>query len=231
MSETTTPNTTETTTTTTSTAPAATSAPAANEASAAAPASTSQTSSEVPPTQTPSSETPPAASTETPPASAPAEEMDYDLELPKDSLMSVSDLEEIAKIAEKDNLTKSQAEELIKSREDLLKKGYTAFESQIKAQMDADLKALQSDPAFATKEAFDESMVHINRVVNAFGDEALIKDLQTGIGNKVAVARFLRKLGEAMAPEQSPAGKGAGQQAGNADPEAARLQRLYPSMK
>jgi stalled ribosome alternative rescue factor ArfA len=156
--------------------------------------------------------------------------MEYDLELPQDSLLTQQDLEEIAKVAEDLNLPKDKAEALLKQREETYKKGYGAYEQQLKAHAEAEVAALKADPAFATKEAFDESMVHINRVVSVFGNEDLVKALNTGIGNNLHIAKFLRTLGEAMAPESAPAGKGAAT-SGPADSRIEALKRMYPSMK
>lgn len=156
------------------------------------------------------------------------EDAEYELEVAEDSVLTQEDLEEIVKIAEEQNLNKVQAENLIKQREQLLKKGYSKAEAKIQEEYKKAQSELMAHPEF-TGEKKVKSFESINRAVSMFGDDQLIAALnRPDIGNNLALALFLKKIGDMVAPD-SIEGKGSqlGAGANEANKEAA-LKKLYP---
>ena len=156
------------------------------------------------------------------------EEAEYDLELPKDSILTAADLEEVVKLAEEQNLNKVQAEKLLKSREELLKKGMSQAEIKLQEKYKAEKKELESHPEFVGEKKV-KSFESINRAISTFGDEGLIKALnRADIGNNVHLALFFKKIGDMIASD-SIEGKGtsAASSQGTENKEAT-LAKLYP---
>jgi hypothetical protein len=157
-----------------------------------------------------------------------SDEMEYDLELPPDSILTKEDLDEIVKIAESEGLNKFKAEKLIKEREELLKKGMSKAELKIQEKYKSEQKELMSHPDFIGDKKV-KSFESIRRAVETFGDENLIKALnRPDIGNNLALALFLKKIGDMIASD-SIEGKGEPAGGGNSsqDKEAVYA-KLYP---
>lgn len=154
-----------------------------------------------------------------------SEEEEYDLELSKDSLLTEEDLNEIAEEAGRLNLSKKDAEKLLSMRESAYKKGMTKVEAEYKEKVQKSLSEIKNHPDFIGDKKV-KSFESINRVVTAFGDDNLINALKSPeIGNNLALALFLKRLGDAMAPD-SVEGKGA--TAPVVDSKESTLQALYP---
>ena len=156
------------------------------------------------------------------------EEADYDLELPKDSSLTSEDLAEIVKIAEERGLNKVEAEKLITERESLLKKGYTKAEAKIAEKYKEEQKALLSHPDFVGENR-TKSFESIQRAVSTFGDDKLVEALnRPDVGNNLALALFLKKIGDMIAPD-SIGGKGNPLASGGNDTSKEEaLKKLYP---
>lgn len=150
---------------------------------------------------------------------------EYDLELSEDSVLTEEDLNEIAAEAGRLNLSKADAEKLISMREAAYKKGASKIETEYKEKIQKAANEIKSHPDFIGEKKV-KSFESINRVVTSFGDENLINALKTPeIGNNLALALFLKRLGDAMAPD-SVEGKGA--TATSTDTKESTLQALYP---
>lgn len=156
------------------------------------------------------------------------EEADYELELPKDSTLTEEDLNEIVKIAEEQNLNKVQAEKLLAEREAMLKKGFSKAEAKIQAQYKKAQEELLNHEAFKGENK-TKSFESISRAVQTFGDQSLIDALnKPDVGNNLAVALFLKKIGDMIAPDSI---EGKGNPLGGAQTEQAKeaaLKKLYP---
>lgn len=165
---------------------------------------------------------------DTPVVSAVAEDEEYDLELPKDSVLSEEDLNEIAAEAGRLNLSKPDAEKLLAMRESVYKKGISKSQLEYQAKIEASKKEITSHPEFIGDKKV-KAFESIGRVVNAFGDDKLVEALKTPeVGNNLALALFLKRLGDAMA-QDSFEGKGsAGVSDNSSDNKEAKLQSLYP---
>jgi hypothetical protein len=157
-----------------------------------------------------------------------SEDEEYDLELSKDSILTEEDLNEIAEEAGRLNLSKADAEKLLSMRESVYKKGMTKAQAEYQSKIEASKKEITSHPDFiGDKKA--KSFESISRVVNAFGDDKLVEALKSPeVGNNLAVALFLKRLGDAMA-QDSFEGKGsAGASTDSSDSKEAKLQSMYP---
>jgi hypothetical protein len=156
------------------------------------------------------------------------EEADYELELPKDSTLTEEDLNEIVKIAEEQNLNKVQAEKLLAERESMLKKGFSKAEAKIQEGYKKAQQELLNHESFKGENR-TKSFESIQRAVQTFGDQSLIDALnKPDVGNNLAVALFLKKIGDMIAPDSI---EGKGNLLGGAQTEQAKeqaLKKLYP---
>jgi hypothetical protein len=150
---------------------------------------------------------------------------EYDLELKDDSPLSIEELNEIAEYAGIHNLTKEAAEKLIEAREKSYTQGMTKAEAAYAAKLDEQKVAIMKDPDFVGEKKA-ETFASISRAVQAYGSPELVAALNTPeFGNNIVLARFLKKIGDAMASDTFP-GKSAGP--GNIDANAGSLKNLYP---
>lgn len=157
------------------------------------------------------------------------EEEEYELELKADSPLSEADLNEIATEASRLNLSKEDAEKLIASKESAYKTGASNVESKYQEKLQTHYNEMSTHPEFSG-EAAAESWKFLNKAIAGFGDTELVALLNTPeVGNLVPLAKFLKKVGMAMAPDASPPeGKGtATSPSTNAESEA--LARQYPA--
>jgi hypothetical protein len=162
-----------------------------------------------------------AAPVETPPE-------DYEIELSEDSPLSDEDLQVISDYASENNLTKEQADKLITLKESAYKKGEATFKSaEEKKVLDARTQLL-ADPEFSG-DAAKVSWESVSRAVETFGDQSTIELLNTpGIGDNIVLARFLKKIGDMLRPDDNtPQGKGVNTP-GPKDGSSSHLQRMYP---
>jgi hypothetical protein len=156
-----------------------------------------------------------------------SDEDEYDLELSKDSLLTEEDLNEIAEEAGRLNLSKKDAEKLLSMRESVYKKGMGKAQADYLAKVESAKKEITSHPDFIGDKK-TKSFESISRVVNAFGDDKLVEALKSPeVGNNLAIALFLKRLGDAMS-QDSFEGKGTSGAANVADNKEATLQSLYP---
>lgn len=165
---------------------------------------------------------------ETPAVEAAPVDEGYDLELADDSPLSDEELNEIAEEAGRLSLSKEDAEKLIAAREKAYKKGESKVESAYKAKLEASYKEIVSDPMFQGEQKA-KSFESMNRAIQTFGDDDLVKLVNTPeFGNNVVLARFLKRLGDVLAPatETLTGGNGsAGQSKASGDNT---LKNMYP---
>jgi hypothetical protein len=156
----------------------------------------------------------------------PAVDEEYDLELSEDSPLTIEELNEIAEAAGRLGMSKEDAEKLISDREKSYKAGTSKSEAAYQAKIAESRKQIEADPDFQgdKKLATFES---INRAVSAFGDPELVALLNTPeVGNNLVIAKFLKRLGDTMAPDTMP-GKGVVPSAKTESSDA--LKTLYPA--
>jgi len=160
------------------------------------------------------------------PTPATNESEEYEIELSDDSPLSEEDLNEIAAEASRLNLSKEDAQKLLALKESTYKKALTIAEQKQLEKINTAKKEILSHPDF-TGDNKIKTFESINRVVEKFGDENLVKALNTPeIGNNLAIALFLKKIGDLIAPD-SFEGKGA--LSAQNDSKEAVLKTLYPS--
>lgn len=164
------------------------------------------------------------------PAEAGAESSeDYELELGEGSVLTIEDLNEIVEFAAEHNLSKEQAEKLIKAREDFYGKGKTDSEKAFTDKVLKMREECQKHEAFATPETAAASFTSINRALSTFGNEELVGALaQPGIGDNIHIALFLKNIGDLLGPAQDTLPSG-GQPIGGETKEKSALESWYPS--
>lgn len=159
---------------------------------------------ETPATTTASTDPAQAPATPEKPAEAPAapEVQEYEIEVADDSPLSQEDVEEIAKEAERLGLSKEDAQKLVTIREGDYKRGQKAGEDVYTARFQQQRTELLAAPEFATPDKAKESFASIARATKTFGDADLLKALNSPeVGNNLAVARFLKKIGDLIKPD------------------------------
>ncbi len=151
----------------------------------------------------------------------------YDLTLEDSSPLTQDDLNAIAQEASDRGLTVDQAGELIKQREGDYSKGFDAYKANESARLKEASDAFNKDLDFVgDKKA--ESFASIRRAAQHFGDESLFKALNDPyIGNNLPLAKFLKKIGDALGPEgmDGKGGFGKGPEEGTV---SSRLRNMYP---
>jgi len=166
-----------------------------------------------------------AASKETPEQKVEDQFEEYELELPENSSLTVEDLNQIAEEASKLGLTKAEAEKLIASREGLYQRGLSKAEEVYVAKIQKARHEIESHPDFSGDKKV-ETFAAINRAVTKFGDPELINLLNTPeVGNNIVIAKFLKRLGDAIAPDTIP---GKGTTSAESNSESNTLKALYP---
>lgn len=165
-----------------------------------------------------------------PPAEPPKQdEEEYELELSEDSPLTEADLDEIAAEAERLNLSKEDAQKLITIKESTYKKAVADYNKKISDHNKAEKQKLMSDPDFAG-DKWKPAMESVAAAIEAFGDDDLVALLKTSAGNNLALAKFLKKVGDTIKPESPNDAKGSQLGKQNDVSEAERLKKLYPSM-
>lgn len=169
-----------------------------------------------------------AASKETPAASADEE---YEIEVKEGSVLTQADLDELAATAADLGLNKEQAQKLVESREKVVASALKAGEGKWDSRFQEDLKAMNTDPEFSgEKRAIADQ--HMGRAITSFGDPELVAYLNTPQGgSNIHLARFLVRIGQALAPVS--AGETDLTKQGGTAPKPAepnQLERMYPSM-
>lgn len=162
------------------------------------------------------------------PADAPVDE-GYELEIADDSPLTEEDLDAIVEQASRYKLSKEDAEKLIKQKEDAYKRGVEKIQSEYQAKIDAQRKEIMADPMFKDDDTSKQSFASISRAIETFGDEDMVKMVKSAeYGNNVVLARFLKRLGDALAPDEKSmtGGKGSAGAAQVDGNEA--LKSLYP---
>jgi hypothetical protein len=135
-------------------------------------------------------------------------------------------LNEIAEAAGRLGLSKVDAEKLISDREKAYKAGSSKYETAYQAKIAESRKEIENDPDFQGDKKL-ASFASIDRAVKAFGDPELVALLNTPeVGNSLVIARFLKRLGDNMAPDSLP---GKGVIAASADKGNETLKNLYPA--
>lgn len=189
------------------------------------------TSSEVLSTETPT-ETPAEVVTETPAEVTAATDEEYDLELPEGSNVTEEQLNAFAEHAGKLGLKKEDAEALLglldKGVSDGMAKTKTQYEQEIQTSRAELLKA----PEFSG-EAAKASWESVGMAIATFGDESFEKAmLKDGIGDNLAIARFLKKIGDAMREDGTAPAKGIQLKTEKQESqEKSKALRMYPEFK
>ncbi len=220
------------------TEPSTTSSPEVKPEPTSTPPSVTSTvsSPEVKPEETPKPEAEkpaeekpaPEAGKETP---APVQDEEYEIEVKEGSVLTQADLDELAATAADLGLNKEQAQKLVESREKVVASAMKAGESKWESRFQEDLKTLNTDPEFAgEKRAVADQ--HMGRAITAFGDPELVAYLNTPQGgSNVHLAKFLVRIGQALAPVSE--GETDLSRQGGTPPKAEepnQLERMYPSM-
>jgi hypothetical protein len=202
------------------------------------PPSEGQSSNEVPP-KTDAPVVPPATDDKGVPADKTTEAPkdvpeEYELELAEDSPLSEEDLNEIASEAARLSLSKDDAIKLISLKEKAYKNGTEKVKAEYQAKLDQARKTIQADPMFATPEEAKKTFASMTRAIETFGDLDMVELVKSPeFGNNVVIARFLKKLGDALGPADAnqtemQGGNGAASNA-TAEEDNASLKALYPS--
>lgn len=132
---------------------------------------------------------------------------EYDLDLFEGSSLTEEDLNEIAAEASRLNLNKEDAEKLLKIKDAAFKKAISQKEQEYSSKIEKARKEIENDPDFIGDKK-DQSFASISRAVKQFGDSELIALLNTPeVGNSLVIAKFLKRIGDAIAPDDLP-GKG-----------------------
>lgn len=150
---------------------------------------------------------------------------EYELNLFEGSNLTEEDLNEIAAEASRLNLSKEDAEKLLQLKDSAYKKAVAQKEQEYAAKIEKARKEIENDPEFVGDKK-EESFASISRAVKQFGDPELIALLNTPeVGNNLVIAKFLKRIGDAIAPDSLP-GKGVATAPANKSSEA--LQNWYP---
>ena len=132
---------------------------------------------------------------------------EYELNLFEGSSLTEEDLDEIAAEASRLNLNKEDAEKLLKIKDAAFKKAISQKEQEYSSKIEKARKEIENDPDFIGDKK-DQSFASISRAVKQFGDNELIALLNTPeVGNNLVIAKFLKRIGDAIAPDDLP-GKG-----------------------
>lgn len=162
---------------------------------------------------------------------APASAVDegYDLELSDDSPLTEEDLNEIAEEAGRLSLNKEDAQKLIAMKEKGYANGKTQVETAYQAKLVAAHKEIASDPMFQGEQKV-KSFESMSRAIETFGDDDLVALVKSPeFGNNVVLARFLKRLGDALAPDTDSLTGGKGSAGKPEESHSNGLKQMYPS--
>jgi hypothetical protein len=123
---------------------------------------------------------------------------EYELELAADSVLSEADLEEIAVEAERLGLGKEDAQKFLTMRENAFKAGQSKYEAIAQEALKKEYETISKDPMYLGEEKIKTQAYH-HAVLKEFGNDefnALMNDPKWG--NNIILAKFLRKVGEAL---------------------------------
>ena len=160
--------------------------------------------------------------------STPVEE-EYELEMADGSPLTEADFNEIVETATKLNLSKEDATKLISMRENSYKAAETKFKNDLQAQYKAEYDKIAKDPEFSGEKRV-EAFTSIKRAVDKFGDAELSALLaRPEVGNHLALAKFLKRIGDQISPDTIPTKTGSGDNSSSKDDYNAALRKNYPS--
>lgn len=158
----------------------------------------------------------------------PVEDEGYELELADESPLSQEDLDEIVEEASRLNLTKPDAEKLIALKEKAYKSGAEKVKSEYQSKIEAQRKEIMADPIFQGEQA-KKTFASMQRAIETFGDEGMVELVKSAeFGNNVVLARFLKRLGDALAPDTDSMTGGKGTGGKSQDGGNDSLKTLYP---
>lgn len=130
-----------------------------------------------------------------------SEEIEYKLELNKESFLDNSHVESVTAFAKENNLSNEKAQEILSKQEETI---LNYVESEVKKQ-DAEIAGWRDSVIKDTDMGGDnltKTVESARRVVDKFGSEdftTLLRD--TGYGDHPEVVRFLSKLGSVMSDD------------------------------
>lgn len=168
----------------------------------------------------------PTKAEETKPDDTAADEFEeYELNLFEGSNLTEEDLNEIAAEASRLNLSKEDAEKLLHLKDSAYKKAISQKEQEYQTKIENARKQIENDPDFIGDKK-EQSFASISRAVQQFGDPDLVKLLNTpDVGNNIVIAKFLKRIGDAIAPDSLP---GKGVTSASAEKNSQTLQSWYP---
>lgn len=174
----------------------------------------------------------PDTKTETPSSDEPATEVEefeeYEIETSEDSPLTEEEINEVAADAARLNLSKEDAQKLVKAREDYYNKGRSTYTTEVDKYIQERKAEFDADPDFAVGEKRVASFASIKRVIDKFGDDGMRQLINTpGIGDNVVLAKFLKRLGDTIAPETQLEGN-KGSQINTNPTEKSPLEEMYP---
>lgn len=152
------------------------------------------------------------------------EALEYELELPDDSLVPDEEFDKLVEDAQKEGLTKEEAEARLK----LLDSAYVrAKDEYIRKTAKEYRDELFSDPEFDTDAKRKQAKADIELVYQTYKDPEFIKFMKSNplIGNNKHIVKFLANLGRSIRPEGAPKGADA---PAKVEAQAHPLATLYP---
>lgn len=214
--------------------PAQSTSPATSEPAAAAPAATPATPAKPAEAENflnePAAPAKPAEGDPSFAAAADVEEVEYELELPEDSLVPDEEFDAIVNEAKEKGLSKDEADARLKLLDKGYKNGKDAF---LKAEGKRLLNDLLQDEMFNTKEKQTAAKANIDQVYAAYKDPDFMKFVKENptVGNNKHFVKFMAKLGESLKPAGDPPGGTGGTPPTPPKKESngLQLQDMYPS--
>jgi len=123
------------------------------------------------------------------------------LTLPEESFLSQSNVDELIKFAKENNLSQDQAQGILKREDKAVADYVSASAAENEKVINGWAEEAKADPEIGG-EAFKESVELSKRVIEKFGSQDLIQELNaTGYGNHPELVRVLQKIGKAMSDE------------------------------
>ena len=135
-------------------------------------------------------------------------EIEYDLKMPKDTLLQESIVEEIVSIAKEQGLSNEQAQKVLDMQSEAVSKYHTKLESDFNTQVKEWGEELRADKDIGG-EHLKQNVEYARRTVIKFGGEEFLNELdQTGYGNHPGLFKMLARMGyELEARENISGGK------------------------
>jgi len=129
------------------------------------------------------------------------EEIEYKLELKKETLLDNSFLDDVKSFAKENNLSNEQAQQVLSKQEEAISKYLEKEEARIEKELDEWRDSVVNDPDMGG-DKLAKTAENARRVVERFGTDSFINLLKdTGYGDHPEVVRFLSKVGSLMSDD------------------------------